>query len=178
MTPAITSTSAAAPSSTPRKAKAGPPPPGSPVRGVTRSRENASGVSAAPVERRCAATIADNSASAAGAAISGRSRAKLHSHEPSARLARGLSCGCIISGAQASNAIAVYSPRNAGGATPITVNGWPLTLTRRPIAPGSPPSRVRQNACETTSTGWVPGVRFSSGAKKRPSAGSTPSTSK
>jgi hypothetical protein len=65
----------------------------------------------------------DSSASAAIGDTPGRSRPNAHSQEPWARLARGLSCGCIIAGAHASIVRPVYRPRKAGGATPMMVNG-------------------------------------------------------
>ncbi len=86
---------------------AGPLPPGRPVNGVARMRDNASGVSGSPIDRWWASLNAASSAPAAAASVPGRSRANAHSQLPCCMLVRGRSCGCIITGAHASNTMPV-----------------------------------------------------------------------
>src|SRR5262245_48578530 len=64
------------------------------------------------------------------------------------------------------------------GATPITVNGRPLSLIVLPTTAGSPPKRRCQHPYPITATGFAAGVRSSSALNKRPRAGSTPSIEK
>ncbi len=59
-------------------------------------------------------------------------------------------------------------------ATPITVIGVLLIVTRVPTMFGAPAKRRCQYAWLSTATGWAPAVRSSSGPINRPSAGWTP----
>lgn len=80
-------------------------------------------------------------------------------------------------GMKTSTGVSRLNPRNPRGSTPTTTASRPAIPIVRPIAVGSPPSRARQNASVTTTTGSAP-MRCSAGAKPRPSAGRCPTTSK
>jgi hypothetical protein len=62
----------------------------------------------------------------------------------------------------------------SGGITPTTRCATPSTVTVRPTAAGSPPSRSRHSSCETTATGAAP-RRVSSAVITRPWRARTPS---
>ncbi len=78
-----------------------------------------------------------------------------------------ISAACIIVGTHASRLRNASLPRNPGGATPMTTNGWPLRITVRPITEGSPANCRFQKLSLKTTTGWVFGVRSSSGRNPR-----------
>jgi hypothetical protein len=56
---------------------------------------------------------------------------------------------------------------------PMSVYGWPSSVTARPMAAGSAPSWRRQNPCDATTT-----LIASSGLNVRPCRASTPSVAK
>ena len=84
----------------------------------------------------------------------------------------------MVAGTQRSKSIMVTVPWNFGGATPMTVRFWSLTRSVLPTIAGSPAKRVFQKPWEITTTGSLPGRSTSSARRKRPNAGSSPSTEK
>ncbi len=70
------------------------------------------------------------------------------------------------------------TPVNFGGAMPTTVNCRPLSASVRPTSDGSEPKRRCQKPWPRTTTVAGFAGLSSSGVKKRPAAGLTPSTEK
>ncbi len=91
-----------------------------------------------------------------------------------AALGSRMSAGAIMSGTKKSLRRYRSMPVNFGGATPMTVNGWPLMSTRRPRTERSDPKSCSQQRWPRTTTASRPSTWCSSGLNDRPSTGSTP----
>jgi NAD(P)-dependent dehydrogenase (short-subunit alcohol dehydrogenase family) len=66
---------------------------------------------------------------------------------------------------------------NVRGATPTTVNGWPLSEMGRPTTAGSAANRRCHNLSLSTATPGLPGTS-SEGTNSRPTVACTPSVTK
>ncbi len=110
LTPAIASTSNAAPSSAPVNASTiRPSPPGRPLNAATCIAVTASGPSATPLSRAHVSVNADSSPATAPVPCPARGRPNIHSHDASSP-ERGLNCGCIDTGTHASARMPVNTP--------------------------------------------------------------------
>ena len=94
------------------------------------------------------------------------------------RLRPGASDGSMARGSQMSSGESRINPRNPRAVTPAMVTGKPSTVIRLPTMAGSRLKRSFQYGQLTTATGPGAFSRSSSGPKRRPSAGLTPSIGK